>query len=191
MSISAMSISSMPISSMSSPSLSGLSSSNQSVPSIAEDFIQLLERIKMGNISISSEEEILAKAYISVGLGESMIAALLYELSLKKSYVDTPKEKTNEVKLHPCPTKVLIAHNIPRDVSHEDLRRTFEIYGPIRDIYIPKNMDKTSPYYGTIKGFALIKFLSINDAIAAYNAEFGRLYIGFKLISIEYAKEGR
>jgi RNA recognition motif-containing protein len=52
-------------------------------------------------------------------------------------------------------------------------------------------MDKTSPYYGTIKGFALIKFLSLKDAIAAYNAEFGRLYMGFRLVSIEYAKEGR
>jgi RNA recognition motif-containing protein len=159
------------------------SSFDEPIPSIAEDLVQFMERIKMGNISISAEEEVLAKAYVSVGLGESMIAALLQELSVKN--VDTP---TN---VKPCPTKVLIAHNIPRDTTHEDLRHAFEKYGPIRDIYIPKNMDKTSPYYGTIKGFALIKFLSIKDAITAYNTEFGRLYMGFKLVSIEYAKEGR
>jgi len=159
------------------------SSFDEPIPSIAEDLVQFMERIKMGNISVSAEEEVLAKAYVSVGLGPSMIAALLQELSVKN--VDTP---TN---VKPCPTKVLIAHNIPRDTTHEDLRHAFENYGPIRDIYIPKNMDKTSPYYGTIKGFALIKFLSIKDAITAYNAEFGRLYMGFKLVSIEYAKEGR
>jgi RNA recognition motif-containing protein len=145
--------------------------------------IQLLERIKMGNISVSTEEEVLAKAYVSVGLGPSMIAALLRELDTKVA------PSTADTK--PSPTKVLIAHNIPRDTTHEDLRNAFENYGPIRDIYIPKNMDKSSPYYGTIKGFALIKFLSLKDAITAYNAEFGRLYMGFKLVSIEYAKEGR
>ena len=152
-------------------------------PSIAEDMIQLMERIKMGNISVSTEEEVLAKAYVSVGLGPSMIAALLRELDTKAA--------PTTVDVKPFPTKVLIAHNIPRDITHEDLRHAFENYGPIRDIYIPKNMDKTSPYYGTIKGFALIKFLSLKDAITAYNAEFGRLYMGFKLVSIEYAKEGR
>ena len=153
-------------------------------PSIAEDMIQLMERIKMGNISVSTEEEVLAKAYVSVGLGPSMIAALMRELTTKTDVPFTTDTK-------PAPTKVLIAHNIPRDTTHEDLRNAFENYGPIRDIYIPKNMDKSSPYYGTIKGFALIKFLSLKDAITAYNAEFGRLYMGFKLVSIEYAKEGR
>jgi FUS-interacting serine-arginine-rich protein 1 len=183
----------MSLSSVFNPNVSSMYSmssplSNHSIPSIAEDLIQLMERIKMGNILVSAEEEVLAKAYVSVGLGESMIAAILNELNTKN--VDANKN-TFEVKPAPCPTKVLIAHNIPRDVSHEDLRHTFENYGPIRDIYIPKNMDKTSPYYGTIKGFALIKFLSLKDAIAAYNAEFGRLYMGFRLVSIEYAKEGR
>ena len=177
----------MSLSSVFNPTMSS-SPSNPSAPSIAEDLIQLMERIRMGNILVSAEEEVLARAYVSVGLGESMIAAILNELNTK--HVDTNKN-TFEVKPAPCPTKVLIAHNIPRDITHEDLRHAFENYGPIRDIYIPKNMDKTSPYYGTIKGFALIKFLSLKDAITAYNAEFGRLYMGFKLISIEYAKEGR
>jgi FUS-interacting serine-arginine-rich protein 1 len=145
----------------------------------------------MGNVIVSPEEVVLAKAYVSMGFGESMVSALLHELSTNTYNVNTTKKHNNEAKPAIHPTKVLIAHNIPRDITQEDLRHAFEIYGPIRDIYIPKNMDKTSPYYGTIKGFALIKFLSINDAIAAYNAEFGRLYMGFKLVSIEYAKEGR
>ncbi len=87
--------------------------------------------------------------------------------------------------------KTLIIHNIPRDTSLTDLRYLFEKYGPIRDIYIPRNMDRSSRLYDTIKGFALIKFFNAMDAQSAYDAEFGRLYIGFKLISIEFAKEER
>ncbi len=87
--------------------------------------------------------------------------------------------------------KTLIIHNIPRDTTVTDLRYLFEKYGPIRDIYIPRNMDRSSRLYDTIKGFALIKFFNAMDAQSAYDAEFGRLYIGFKLISIEFAKEER
>ena len=87
--------------------------------------------------------------------------------------------------------KTLIIHNIPRDITVTDLRYLFEKYGPIRDIYIPRNMDRSSRLYNTIKGFALIKFFNAMDAQSAYDAEFGRLYIGFKLISIEFAKEER
>ena len=87
--------------------------------------------------------------------------------------------------------KTLIIHNIPRDTCVTDLRFLFEKYGPIRDIYIPRNMDRSSRLYDTIKGFALIKFFNAMDAQSAYDAEFGRLYIGFKLISIEFAKEER
>jgi RNA recognition motif-containing protein len=87
--------------------------------------------------------------------------------------------------------KTLIIHNIPRDIRVTDLRYLFEKYGPIRDIYIPRNMDRSSRLYDTIKGFALIKFFNAMDAQSAYDAEFGRLYIGFKLISIEFAKEDR
>ena len=173
--------------------ISSMSLSDSSLlnKSIAEDFIKLMERIKIGNIIVSAEEASLAKVFASLGLGESMIAALLRELHVNNVYADVSNKNTVEVKPNQCPTKVLIAHNIPRDITHEELRLTFEKYGPLRDIYIPKNMDKASPYYGTIKGFAIIKFLSINDAITAYNAEFGRLYMGFKLISLEYAKDER
>lgn len=87
--------------------------------------------------------------------------------------------------------KTLIIHNIPRDCCVTDIRYLFEKYGPIRDIYIPRNMDRFSPFHGTIKGFALIKFYNAMDAQSAYDAEFGRLYIGFRLISVEFAKEER
>ena len=87
--------------------------------------------------------------------------------------------------------KTVITRNLPRDITVEKLRAAFEKYGPIRDIYIPKNMDKSSPYFGTIKGFALIKFLKADDSARAYQNEYGRLTIGKNNITVEFAKEDR
>jgi hypothetical protein len=87
--------------------------------------------------------------------------------------------------------KTVITRNLPRDVRVEQLRGVFEKYGPIKDIYIPKNMDKSSPYFGTIKGFALIKFLKPADSARAYESEYGRLTLGRNNITVEFAKEDR
>jgi hypothetical protein len=87
--------------------------------------------------------------------------------------------------------KTVIARNLPRDVTVQTLRAVFEKYGPIKDIYIPKNMDKSSQYFGTIKGFALIKFLNPDHSANAYSSEYGRLTLGKNNITIEFAKEDR
>lgn len=87
--------------------------------------------------------------------------------------------------------KTVIARNLPRDITVQTLRDVFEKYGPIQDIYIPKNMDKSSQYFGTIKGFALIKFLNPEHSAAAYQNEYGRLTIGRNNITVEFAKEDR
>jgi hypothetical protein len=90
-----------------------------------------------------------------------------------------------------CGIKTVIARNLPRDVTVQALRCVFEKYGPIKDIYIPKNMDRSSQYFGTIKGFALIKFLNPEHSAAAYTNEYGRLTLGKNNITIEFAKEDR
>ena len=87
--------------------------------------------------------------------------------------------------------KTLIVRNLPQDITIEMLRMVFEKYGPIRDIYIPKNLDMSSFYYGTNKGFAVIKFLNSEDSANAFNGEYGRLVIGNKIVSVEFAKEDR
>ena len=87
--------------------------------------------------------------------------------------------------------KTVITRNLPRDITVDALRGVFEKYGPIRDIYIPRNMDKSSPYFGTIKGFALIKFLKPADSARAYENEYGRLTMGKNNITVEFAKEDR
>jgi hypothetical protein len=87
--------------------------------------------------------------------------------------------------------KTVITRNLPRDITVETLRGVFEKYGPIKDIYIPRNMDKSSSYFGTIKGFALVKFLKPTDSAKAYENEYGRLTIGKNNITVEFAKEDR
>jgi hypothetical protein len=89
------------------------------------------------------------------------------------------------------PIKTLILHNLPRNITIEELREVFHKYGTITDIYIPKNMDKTSPYYGTIKGFALVKFLSPKEAFYAHFIESTRLVIRGRIVSMEFAKEDK
>lgn len=91
----------------------------------------------------------------------------------------------------PAGRRTLMAKNLPRDITVQELRTVFEKYGAIRDIYIPKNMDKSSPYFGTIKGFAKIQFLKADDAARAYDAQWSRLTIRNKNVALEAAAEDR
>jgi hypothetical protein len=88
--------------------------------------------------------------------------------------------------------KTLICRNIPRtgDVkSNVKLyKETFEKYGPIVDIFIPVNADKNSQYYGTFKGFALVKFLTPEAAQKAFVDKYGKLILGENNVQIEFAK---
>ena len=86
--------------------------------------------------------------------------------------------------------KTLIVRNLPRGADDLEalLRSTFEPYGAVRDVYIPKNMDVSSPYFGTIKGFALVKFAEL---ASAYSAAAVSLRIGRNNLSVEFAKEDR
>jgi hypothetical protein len=103
----------------------------------------------------------------------------------------TAERATVQVPPYTPGIKTVITRNLPRDIKVEQLRVVFEKYGPIRDIYIPKNADRSSPYFGTIKGFALIKFLKPEDSARAYESEYGRLTIGRNNITVEFAKEDR
>jgi hypothetical protein len=101
------------------------------------------------------------------------------------------QQVTTTVLFNPSQIKTLIARNLPRDVTSDEMRTLFEKHGPIRDIYIPKNLDTNSPYYGTIKGFALVKFMSHTDSTRAFVAEQTRMCLRGKMITIEFAKEDR
>jgi hypothetical protein len=96
-----------------------------------------------------------------------------------------------EVPAFPAGRRTIMAKNLPRDINVQELRTIFEKYGAIRDIYIPKNMDKSSPYFGTIKGFAKIQFLKADDSASAFAAQYALLNIRGKNIALEPAAEDR
>ena len=161
----------------------------------------------------SADEEIAWKEYIASGEGAEILAAVQFELDkangkVKKSKGVRWNETSNDVKIvesspvqiqqitttvlfNPKQVKTIVARNLPRDITAEELQNVFAKHGPVRDVYIPKNLDQNSPYYGTIKGFALVKFMSATDSTRAYIAETTRLNIRGKMIGLEFAKEDR
>ena len=90
---------------------------------------------------------------------------------------------------NPNQIRTLVVRNLPRDIVELELRNYFGQYGNIHDVYIPKNTDRNSPYFGTIKGFALIKFKHHRESACAA-AEKG-LCIRGKNISLELANQDR
>ena len=91
----------------------------------------------------------------------------------------------------PCTNtiKTIIVRNLSRSLSLEELRGIFEVHGIIHDVYIPKNMDRSSPHFGTVKGFALIKYADPSASWAALTMNGKSLY--GKNITVELAKVDR
>ena len=87
--------------------------------------------------------------------------------------------------------KTIVARNLPRDINELELRTLFGAHGAVRDLYIPKNTDRASPYFGTIKGFARVKFHNAVDSTRAFLALQKCLCIRGKNITLEFAKEDR
>lgn len=85
-------------------------------------------------------------------------------------------------------SSTLILRNIPRDITNRDIENVFKKYGNIVNIHLPRNTDKSSPYYGTLRGFAFVEFQSADDANEAFESEFNRLQINYNKISIEIAE---
>ena len=121
-----------------------------------------------------------------------------------KTYMSAVNSEINRIKLHastpilpPCTenlynhnqVKTLVVRNLPRDIDVNELHEIFGKHGVLCDIYIPKNQDQNSPYYGTIRGFALVKFLTSQESTRAYMAETLNLVIRGKKIAVEFAKE--
>ena len=85
--------------------------------------------------------------------------------------------------------KTIIARNLPRNTSPEDLRERFQLYGVVRDVYLPRNKDPNSLHHGTIRGFALIKYETAAQSARAVRvlSALG-LSIRGKQVTVEFAK---
>jgi RNA recognition motif-containing protein len=87
--------------------------------------------------------------------------------------------------------KTLIVRNVSRTITEEELRVLFQCYGSVRDVYIPKNMDRDSPHFGTSKGFALIKYFSAEAAEMAMIQTYNKITLDGRRLLVEYAKADR
>ena len=99
--------------------------------------------------------------------------------------VKAPREPVED-----CGICTLRLGNLPRDISAQELKTIFSAHGTVRDIHIPKNMDRSSPYFGTIRGFAMVEFDKSWEATNALTAVYG-LTIRTKKITCEFAKSDR
>ncbi|KAL5701506.1 hypothetical protein ACHQM5_026833 [Ranunculus cassubicifolius] len=82
------------------------------------------------------------------------------------------------------PTGLLI-RNISLSARPEDLRVPFERFGPVKDVYLPKNY-----YTGEPRGFGFVKYRSPEDAAEAKH-QMNHKMIGGREITIVYAEENR
>jgi hypothetical protein len=126
------------------------------------------------------------------------VMAKLGQIKLNSLFPDLFPNMVHSEDIHPTTVhssnniKTLILRNLPRDIEPRELRVLFELYGVIpTDIYIPRNMDKTSRHFGSIKGFAVIKFKTANESHAVFFAMHNRLEIRDNVVSVEFAKADR
>ncbi|KAI3669118.1 hypothetical protein L6452_40341 [Arctium lappa] len=84
----------------------------------------------------------------------------------------------------PAPSGLLV-RNISLDSRPEDLRIPFERFGPVKDVYLPKNY-----YTGEPRGFGFVKFRNAEDAAEAKH-QLNHCVIGGREIAIVYAEENR
>jgi RNA recognition motif-containing protein len=105
-----------------------------------------------------------------------------------------PKAQAQQVQsqaqINPRGIRTIVARNLPRTITDLELRKQFGTHGAVQDIYIPKN---TTPgkYFGTIKGFALIKFHTPKDSTKAFLAEKDALFLGGNAVTLEFANQDR
>ena len=94
--------------------------------------------------------------------------------------------------LNPAGIRTVVVRNLPRDIKDTEIRALFSAHasGGLRDVYIPRNTDRSSQYFGTLKGFALVKFHTAEDSTQAYEA-LQSLCIRGKKVTLEFAKEDR
>ncbi|KAF8396788.1 hypothetical protein HHK36_018420 [Tetracentron sinense] len=79
----------------------------------------------------------------------------------------------------------LLVRNIPLNCRPEDLRVPFERFGPVRDVYLPKDY-----YSGEPRGFAFVQFVDPYDATEAQYHMNGQLF-GGREITVVLAAETR
>lgn len=102
---------------------------------------------------------------------------------------DTHTVPSQFVPQAPAGIKTIIVRNLPRAITPEELRERFQLYGVVRDVYLPRNKDPNSIHHGTIRGFALIKYdtAAESDRAVRVLSALG-LSVRGKQVTVEFAK---
>ncbi|KAG6532851.1 serine/arginine-rich SC35-like splicing factor SCL33 [Zingiber officinale] len=82
------------------------------------------------------------------------------------------------------PTSLLV-RNLRRDCRAEDLRRPFGQFGPLKDIYLPRDY-----YTGEPRGFGFLQYVDPADAAEAKYHMDGQILLGREL-TVVFAEENR
>ncbi|XP_057417414.1 serine/arginine-rich SC35-like splicing factor SCL28 isoform X2 [Lotus japonicus] len=101
----------------------------------------------------------------------------------RKRY-DDDRTRSYRDRRSPLPSGLLV-RNLPLDARPEDLRGPFERYGPVKDVYLPKNY-----YTGEPRGFGFVKYRFGEDAAEAKH-HLNHTIIGGREIRIVFAEENR
>ncbi|KAL3616363.1 Arginine/serine-rich splicing factor scl25a transcript I [Castilleja foliolosa] len=82
------------------------------------------------------------------------------------------------------PTSLLV-RNLRRDIRPEDLKRRFSQFGPVKDVYLPRDY-----YSGEPRGFGFIQYVEPADAAEAQYEMDGHLLSG-REVTVVFAEENR
>ncbi|KAA8536918.1 hypothetical protein F0562_029396 [Nyssa sinensis] len=105
--------------------------------------------------------------------------------SPRRSRYDEPRDRRSyRDHRSPAPSGLLV-RNISLNARPEDLRIPFERFGPVKDVYLPKDY-----YTGEPRGFGFVKFRYAQDAAEAKN-HLNHTVIGGREIAIVFAEENR
>lgn len=96
--------------------------------------------------------------------------------------------QTPPISANPRNIKTLFVRNLPRDVTVAEMQAMFAPFGALHDVYVPKNTEP-GKYFGTIKGFALIKYKHYNDSTRAFLDVGATFHLRGKEVTIEFAKQ--
>ncbi|GAB2266321.1 hypothetical protein Dimus_001335 [Dionaea muscipula] len=102
----------------------------------------------------------------------------------RKRYDDPRDRRSYRHPRSPAPSGLLV-RNVALDTRPEDLRVPFERFGPVKDVYLPRNY-----YTGEPRGFGFVKFRHPEDAAEA-KERLNHTVIGGREIRIVFAEENR
>lgn len=102
-------------------------------------------------------------------------------------FTNSPATATIKPQAQLAYSKSLLLRKAPRRSTESDIRTVFETFGPVRDVYIPKNYDS-----GKRETYAFIEFIELRDAIRAFSfLQENEMLLEGIILRADFARNGR